>query len=148
MILCLLQQVVKCIIEGPINKSIIAAVTIDRLTQYSLQEPHFLPKGGSEAFCPFFIVEFMYDAVCKYLSVVLVCMPWYNIGTGLLNTTQKIFKRFIQQISADLNFNVVFMQALNLGRFSLPLTKLAHVDIFATAGRQVHPWRACLQIHN
>ena len=41
---CLLQQVVKCIIEGPIHKSMIAAVTIDKLSHHLLQEAPFLPK--------------------------------------------------------------------------------------------------------
>ena len=62
--------------------------------------------------------------ICQWTrsDAVLVCMSWYNIATGLLNTTQKIFQRFIQQISADLNFSGFFMQGLNLCRFSLPLT--------------------------
>ena len=60
-------------------------------------------------------------------------MSWYNIATGLLNTTQKIFQRFIQQISADLNFSGFFMQGSNLCRFSLPLTNyglpLSHLQL-------------------
>ena len=88
------------------------------------------------------------DAECKYLLVGQIWCWFYlslsvkhDIAIGLLNTAKTSFQRYIQQISADLNFSVFFKRDSNSRRGWLPLSifvsSFVNPDISITTLAQV-----------
>ena len=93
---------------------------------------HTMVAQGSEAFL-WVLPSVSCSNICQWskYDAVSICKFWYNIATGLLITFQEMFQWFIQQVSADINFNDFLGWIWTLCRFSLPVSTNGCVDVYS-----------------